>query len=88
MARLEPDEALVHRGYHCKIEEQLARELDRLLDKVIHNIAEKDRWLLDLDLLDRAILSMREMQYTVFFKLKAVKDQDKAVSKQIGGQTK
>ena len=32
-----------------KTKEQLGRELvDRLLDKDIHDISEKDRWMLDL----------------------------------------
>ena len=42
--------------------EQLARELDRLLDKYIHSIAKKDKCMLDVDTLDRAMMKMREMQ--------------------------
>ena len=66
---------------------QLARELDSLLDKDIHNIAEKYGWMLDLDTSDKAVVSMWELQYTVF-ELKAAKAQDKVVSERTGGQTK
>ena len=41
----------------------------------------------ELDLSDKAVTCMWEMQYKVF-ELKAVKDQGKAVSKQTDGQTK
>ena len=46
-----------------KTRRQLARELDRLFDKDIYNIAKKDSWVLDLDLLNKVVMSMREMQY-------------------------
>ena len=44
-----------------KTKKELARELDRLLDKGIHNIAEKDRWMVDLDPSDKAVMSMQEI---------------------------
>ena len=57
---------------------KIGGELDRLLDKDIYSIAEKYRWMLDLDLLDKEVLSMWKMQYTAFV-LKAAKAQDKVV---------
>jgi hypothetical protein len=42
--------------------EQLARELDRLLDKYIHSIAKKDKCMLVVDTSDRAMMKMREVQ--------------------------
>jgi hypothetical protein len=67
---------------------QLARELDRLLNKDIHNIAGKNRWMLDyMDPLNRAVMSMWEMQFAVF-ELKAAKAQDTVVFKQTSRQTK
>ena len=54
-----------------KMKEELARELDRLLDTDIHNIADKNRWMLDMNPSDRAVMSMRETQYTIF-ELKAL----------------
>ena len=32
-----------------KTKEELAREVDKLLDTDIHNIADKNRWMLDMD---------------------------------------
>ena len=43
-----------------KTKEELARELDKLLDTDIHNIADKNRWILDMYPSDRAVMSMRE----------------------------
>ena len=45
---------------------QLSRKLDRLLDKDIYTISKKDRWMLDLDLSDKAAMSMREIEYLSF----------------------
>ena len=67
-----------------EIKGQLARELDRLLDKDIHNIAKEDRWMVDLDPLDKAVMSMLEMQCAVF-ELKAAKAQNKIVSERTAG---
>jgi hypothetical protein len=55
-----------------KIKGQLEKEQDRLLDKDIHTISEKDRWMLDLDPSDKAVMSIWELQYMVF-ELKAAK---------------
>jgi len=44
-----------------KTKEELARELDKLLDTDVHNIADKNRWMLDMDPSDRAVMSMQEM---------------------------
>ena len=63
-----------------KTREEIARELDRLLDTDIHSISDKDIWILDIDLSDSAVMSMRETQY-VIFQQKAVQAQDKAVAK-------
>jgi hypothetical protein len=59
--------------HHCtegaiaiKNKSWLARELYRLTDKDIHNLTKKDRWMLDLDPSDKAVMNMREMQYAVF----------------------
>ena len=42
-----------------KTKEELARELGILLDTDIHNIADKNRWMLDnIDPSDRAAMSM------------------------------
>ena len=70
-----------------KTREEIARELDRLLDTDIHNIADKDIWILDIDLSDSAVMSMRETQY-VIFEQKAVQAQDKAVAKRTDGKTR
>ena len=70
-----------------KTKEQLTRKLERLLDKDIHSIVEKDRGMLDLDPSDKAVMNMQEMQCVVF-ELKATKVQDKAVSKQNGWTNK
>ena len=53
-----------------KTEEELARGLNQLLDTDIHNISDKNRWMLDMDPSYRAVMSMRETQY-VIFELKA-----------------
>ena len=49
-----------------KTKEELARELDKLLDTDIHNITDKNRWILDMDPSDRAVMSMRKTQYAIF----------------------
>ena len=49
-----------------KTKKQLARQLDKLLDKDIHNIQDRDRWLLDLQQSDIGEMSLRQLQYTVF----------------------
>ena len=40
-----------------KTKDKLERELDRLLDTDKHNIVDKNRWMLNMDLSDRAVLS-------------------------------
>ena len=45
---------------------RLAREVGRLPDKGIHNIAKKDRWMLDLDPSNEAVMSKQELQHSVF----------------------
>ena len=45
---------------------ELARELNTLLDTDIHNIPDKNRWILDMDPLDRVVMIMRETQYAIF----------------------
>ena len=59
-----------------KTKEELAREFDRLLDTDIHNIADKNRWMLDMDPADVAVMSIRETQYAIF-ELKAMKAQER-----------
>ena len=63
---------------------QLARELDRLPNKDIYTVAEKDRWMLDLNPSDKLVMGMQEMQYTVF-EPKAAEAQDKLLSKRTSG---
>ena len=75
------------RSIALKTKEELARELDRLLDTDIHNIADKNRWILDMDPADVAVMSMRETQYAIF-ELKAAKSQDKAVEERTHRETK
>jgi hypothetical protein len=70
-----------------KTKEELARELDKLLDTDIHNIADKNRWMLDMDPAGIAVMSIRETQYAIF-ELKAAKSQDKAVDKRTNRATK
>ena len=70
-----------------KTKEELARELDRLLDTAIHTITDKSRWMLDMDPADMAVTSMRETQYAIF-ELKAAKAQDKAVEERMNRETK
>ena len=48
-----------------KAKEELARELDKLLDTDIHNIIDNNRWML-MDPSDRAVMSMRETKYAIF----------------------
>ena len=67
--------------------EELARELKKLVDTDIHNIAGKNRWMLDVDLSDRAVMSMRETQYAIF-ELKATQAKDKVVEERTDGKTK
>ena len=69
-----------------KTKEVLARGLDRLLDADIHNIADKDRWMLDMDPVDVAVMSIRETQYAIF-KLKAAKAQDNTVEERTNKET-
>ena len=66
--------------------EELARELDRLLDTDTHNIANKNSWMLDMDPSDRAVMRMQQTQY-VIFELKAAQAQDKAVDERTDGKT-
>ena len=61
-----------------KMEEELARELDRLVDTDIHNIVDTNKWIMDMDQSDRAATRMRETQYAIF-ELKEAQAQDKAV---------
>ena len=68
------------RSITLKTKEVLARELDRLLDADIHNIADRNRWMLDMDPVDVAVMSIKETKYAIF-EVKAVKAQDKAVEK-------
>ena len=70
-----------------KMKEELVRELNRLLDTDIHNIADKNRWMLDMDPVDVVVMSMRETQYAIF-ELKAAKAQDKAVEERTNRETK
>ena len=70
-----------------KTKEELARELDRLLDTDIHSIADKNRCMLDMDPSDRTLMSMQETQYAIF-DLKAAQAQDKAVEERIDRQTR
>ena len=58
-----------------------------MLDTDIHNIADKNRWMLDINPSDRAVMSMRETQYAIF-ELKAAQAQDKAVEERRNGKTK
>ena len=69
------------------MKEELARELDGLLDTDIHNISDKNRLMLDMDTSDRAVMSRRETQYTIF-ELKAAQAQDKAVEERTDWKTK
>ena len=66
--------------------EELARELDRLLDTDIHNITGQNRWMLDMDPVDVTVTSIRETQYTIF-ELEAAKAQDKAVEERTNKET-
>ena len=75
------------RSIALKTKEELARELEKLLDTDIHNIADKNRWMLDMDPADVAVMSMRETQYAIF-ELKASQTQDKAVEERTNGKTK
>ena len=70
-----------------KMKEELARELDKLLDKDIQNITDKNRWMLDMDPLDSVVMSMRKIQYAIF-ELKAAQAQDKAVEERTDGKTR
>ena len=58
--------------------EQLSLELDKLLDKDIHNIPARDRWMLDLQESDIGDMSIRQLQYSVFT-LRAAGKQDDTV---------
>ena len=80
--------------HHCtessiaiKTKEELARELDRLLETDIHNIAEKNRWMMNMDPSDRIVMSMQETQYATS-ELKAAQAQDKSVAKITDSKTK
>ena len=70
-----------------KTKEQLARQLDKLLDKDIHNIQDRDRWLLDLQQSDIGEMSLRQLQYTVFT-LRAADKLDGVVIRRTSGRTK
>ena len=70
-----------------KTKEELVRELDRLLDTDIHNIADKNRWMLDMDPSDRAVMSMRETKYTIF-ELNAAQAQEKVLEERTDGKTR
>ena len=58
--------------------EELSSELDKLLDKDIHNIPARDRWMLDLQESDIGDMSIRQLQYSVFT-LRAAGKQDDTV---------
>ena len=60
------------------MKEELARELDKLLDTDIHNITDKRIWMLEMDLLDRVVTSMRETKDATF-ELKKAQAKDKPV---------
>ena len=70
-----------------KTKRELARELDKLLDTDIHTIADKNRWMLDMDPADVKVVSMRETQYAIFG-LKAAKAQDNVVEERTNKETK
>ena len=70
-----------------KTKEELARELDKLLDTNRHNIADNYRWMLDVDQSDRAVMSMWETQYAIF-ELKAAQAQEKAVEESTDGKSR
>ena len=67
--------------------EQLGRELDKLLNKDIHNIQERDRWLLDLQQSDVGDMSLRQIQYSIFT-LRAANTLGGVVMQRTGGKTK
>ena len=70
-----------------KTKEELARERDKLLDTDMHNIVDKNIWMLDMDLADAAVMSMGETQYAIF-ELKSAQAQDKAAEERTDGKTK
>ena len=70
-----------------KRKEELARELDRLLNTGIRNISDKNRWMLDMDPSDRVVMSMQETKCAIF-ELKAAHAQNKAVEERTDGKTK
>ena len=81
---------LTHQGTNLgkvKTKEELARKLNKLLDTDIHNIADKNRWMLDMYPSDRTVMSMQETQYAIF-ELKAAQAQDKAVEERTDGKTR
>ena len=43
-----------------KTKEEVVRELDKLVDTDIHNIADTNRWMLDMDPSERAVMSMQD----------------------------
>ena len=51
---------------HSKRKKNSARELDQLFNTDIHNIADKNIWMLDMDTLGRSVIDMRETQYAIF----------------------
>ena len=67
--------------------EKLASELDKLLDKDIHNIPARDRWILDFQEPDIDEMSIRQLQYSVFT-LRAADKQDDTVMQRTNGRTK
>ena len=64
-----------------KTREQLVRDLDRLLDTDIHIIRDKERRRLDMDLSERAMMSMWEIPCAIV-ELKVAQAQDKVVSQE------
>ena len=57
------------------------------MDTDIHSIADKNRWMLDMNPSDRAVMSMRETQYAIF-ELKVAQAQDKTVEERTDGETR
>jgi len=67
--------------------EELHSELDKLLDKDIHNIPARDRWMLDLQESDIDEMSIRQLQYSVFA-LRAADKQDNTMMLRKNDRTK
>ena len=80
--------------HHCtegsislKTKEELAKELNKMLDTNIHNIADKNRWMLDMDPSNVVVMSMRETQYASC-KVKVAQAQDKSAEERLNRDTK